>query len=119
MRRDFDLIRDILFAIETHPHGRAPVVKIDGRSEEEIGYHSYLIIDAGLAEGVDIQHMQSPGPTYRITRLTSAGHDFIDAARPQPIWEQAKAKAARVGAVTLQAIHNTLVDLSVRGMAGA
>lgn len=119
MKRDFDLIRDILFAIEAHPHGRAPVVKIEGRSAEEIGYHAYLIIDAGLAEGIDVGHLQSPGPDYRITRLTSAGHDFLDAARPRPHWDEVKAKVARTGVVTLQALYAALVDLAAKRLAGA
>jgi hypothetical protein len=111
MRRDFDLIREMLLAVEAHPHGRAQEIKVPGRSSAEIGYHAYLICDAGLAEGVDMTHMGSPGPEWILTSLTSEGHDFLDAARERSTWEQAKAIAAKAGGYTLRTIFEALITI--------
>src|SRR5262245_22030484 len=88
MKRDLDLIRKIVLKIEEAPTGWAPQgLKIEGYEDDQIGYHSYLIVDAGLARGQDVTHFGSSGPTWIITNLTTAGHDFAQAARDQTRWK--------------------------------
>ena len=44
MKRDLDLIRKLVLAIEDNPTGFVTDdVHIDGYSEEQIGYHSYAM----------------------------------------------------------------------------
>ena len=44
MKRDMDLVRAIVLAIEAAPTGFAPnSVEIPGHTGEEIGYHVHLI----------------------------------------------------------------------------
>ena len=51
MKRDPDLIRKIILAVEDLPTGLVlDKIKIDGYTREQIGYHSYLIVDSGLAQ---------------------------------------------------------------------
>lgn len=89
MKRDIELIRKMVLFIEDHPSGRAPGrISIPGYTPEEIGYHSYLLVDSGLAHGTSIETGDSPGPIYRILRLTSLGHDFAASARTQYIWDE-------------------------------
>jgi hypothetical protein len=58
-----DLIRKILFAVEEHEHGFAPrEFAIDDYNEEQIGYHCYLIVDAGLADGENLTCNGSDSP---------------------------------------------------------
>lgn len=92
MKRDMDLIRAILLAAEASPTGFAHKAceQIEGYTREQIGYHVYLLIDAGLAQGADITHRGSSGPEAILTCLTSAGHDFLDSARSQSVWQQVK-----------------------------
>ncbi len=52
MKRDFDLIRKLVFAIEECPSGQMPE-GLDGYTPDQVGYHNYLLVDAGLAKGVD------------------------------------------------------------------
>lgn len=113
MKRDMDLIRKMILAIENSPHGRAPDgLKIDGYSEEQVGYHAYLLVDSGLAEGVDFAHMGSAGPESRITRLTWDGHDFADACRDESTWAKARATVKdKVGSVTFDVMKELLVSL--------
>ena len=50
MRRDFDLIRKMVLTIEDSSTGWAPPkMEFEGYTETEIGYHAFLMIDAGLA----------------------------------------------------------------------
>jgi hypothetical protein len=77
MKRDMDLVRKIVLMLEDHPSGSAPESKIDGYTEEEIGYHLYLLVDAGLADG-DIIRVGNETPVAIINSLKSAGHDFAE-----------------------------------------
>lgn len=111
MQRDLDLIRRILFAIEEHPHGSAPhPLRIDDYTPEAVGYHCYLIIDAGLATGFDGGHLGSPSPDWVINHLTSRGHDFVDAARSESVWHEVKEHVKQVGGWTMQALLHTLTS---------
>ena len=101
MKRDMDLIRAMLLAVEADPHGFVSVLKIPGYTQEQIGYHACLLGEAGLAHIVDITADGSNSPEAIVTSLTWAGHEFLDAARENTIWEQAKDKIKRIGGASL------------------
>lgn len=49
MKRDMDLVRKILMALEDNPTGYfKDEMTIDGYTEEDVGYHCYLLLQAGL-----------------------------------------------------------------------
>jgi hypothetical protein len=97
-----DLIRKILLKIETYEHGFAPPkIEIQGYTQEQIGYHAILLGEAGLAEIVESSCEESESPSAIILRLTWAGHEFLDAARENNIWNQAKDKISKVGGATI------------------
>lgn len=119
MRRDFDLIRKIILAIEELPTSEVPEeFVIEGYSSEQIGYHNFLIIDAGLAEGVDVGGYAQSSPNWELTHLTSAGHDFAEVARNETLWRQARGLVKeKAGGVTLEVLKDVLVAV-VRGTLG-
>ena len=111
MKRDLELIRKIVLAVEDAPGGRAPDISIEGYGPDQIGYHAHLLIDAGLARGVDVTNLASPGPEALITSLTFAGHEFAELVRDETRWKKAIAKAMeRAGAITLDALKQLLVS---------
>ncbi|HVR09891.1 MAG TPA: DUF2513 domain-containing protein [Thermoanaerobaculia bacterium] len=113
MKRDFNLIRKIILTVEDGPTGftHGDVI-IDGYSHEEIGYHSYLIIDSGLAEGFDATNTTDTSPDWRIHNLTAAGHDFADAARSDTTWNKATGMIKdKAGGVTLDILKQLLFAL--------
>ena len=60
MKRDMDLIREILFAVEKHDDKSGWIrVVIEGHSNEEVNYHLLLLKDAGFMEAAV---MGTPGP---------------------------------------------------------
>lgn len=104
MKRDMDLIREILFECEKQDGtGRMIQVKIEGHSDEEINYHLVLLTDAGFIEAsvLDTQI----GPIVQPLRLTWSGHEFLNAARSSKMWEGAKEFALKTtGTVTLEGL---------------
>ncbi|MCK4340490.1 MAG: DUF2513 domain-containing protein [Phycisphaerae bacterium] len=91
MKRDMDLVRQLLLKIEEHEHGLAPRnLPIDGYDDEQIGYHVHLMGQAGLLKVADVTHLGSASPEAIPVRMTWAGHDFLDAARSETIWSRAK-----------------------------
>ncbi len=102
MKRDMDLIRDILLAIESNPSGFAPKIEVSNYTQEEINYHAFLLGEAGLAEVADITVEGGKSPEAIVIRLTWAGHEFLDSARENQTWNQAKDLINRVGGASLQ-----------------
>jgi len=112
MRRDLDLIRKMLLAIEDSPSGWAPDFKIEGYSDAQIGYHAHLMIDAGLARGSDVTTMGGHGPEALLTSLTWEGHEFAEAARDEKRWKKAMGVVAEKGGnITLDVMKQLLVSL--------
>ncbi len=89
MRRDMDLVRQIAFAIEDTSGGIVSErIVIDGYSSEQIAYHCELMHESGLINCIDDTCLGSPYRKFHINRLTSAGHDFTDAARNDSLWKK-------------------------------
>ena len=94
MKRDQELIRSLLFKYEDAAEWLldAPgVVQDPDEEEEREAYHVELMVDAGLLTYVSEYTM----------RLTSKGHDYLDAIRDDGIWKKTKEGAAAVGGATL------------------
>ena len=112
MKRDLELIRKMLFAVEDSPKGFAPELEIEGYTPTQIGYHAYLLIDGGFAKGPELTHMGSESPEARIMSLTWEGHDFAEAARDPDRWQQAmKIAKDKGGNVTLDVFKQLLISL--------
>ena len=90
MKRDMDLIRQILMEIEKH---REPLgsfsLDIENHSPDEISYHVKLLAEAGLVEALDMSSFS--GFEWQATSLTWHGHEFLDAARDETVWNKTKA----------------------------
>lgn len=92
MKRDLDLIRQILFAVWEHPSvldDRLGFLSFDGHTQEEVSYHIKLLAQANLLEAVD----ETAGDEllFRPVCLTWDGQEFLALARNDTNWEKAKA----------------------------
>lgn len=109
MKRDIDLVRQILLSAEALEHGYvSDVPKIDGYTEDQVAHHVYLMGQAGLAEVADTSSMDGTSPTALMISLTWSGHEFLDAIRDPEVWKQTKDIAGRAGGFTL----DLLADLA-------
>jgi hypothetical protein len=96
MKRNMDLVRQILLMVEEEDGYPNDCPSIDGVDENVIHYHCTILHEAGLIEAMDASNNMQPW--YFIpTRLTWAGHEFLDAARSDTIWRSAKTRVAKVG----------------------
>jgi hypothetical protein len=86
MKRDIDLLRDILLKVESDRKWDLP----EGHTDEEIADHVLQLKEAGLVEAVVTRDRQGIPNSATIIRLTSAGHDFLDATRNQSFWMKTK-----------------------------
>lgn len=94
MKRDMELGRRILLALEEKEDFSTPIIpEIPEHTKLEVVYHIKLLNQAGLIEAMDWS-----GDEWVATTLTSIGHDFLDAARNETIWQKAKAMVLGNGA---------------------
>ena len=93
-RRNLETIRDLLLKAEAAPIDEnddfnTGIVDLMDQISAEEGYHLKLMLDAGLIDGRDV--------SIGLFRLTSSGHDYLDAVRDIGIWSKTKQAVAETG----------------------
>lgn len=120
MKRDLDLARNILLAVEQNKEatGYNPLhISIPNYSEEEISYHVGLLHEAGLIHA--FENSSWDGVEWRPQRLTFQGHEFLDSARDENSWKQAKNKLEEVKNFSFEILKKVLVKLAERSLDGS
>jgi DNA-binding transcriptional ArsR family regulator len=106
MKRDMDLIRELLLKLEEYPKALedvvhitpdAPGIQVAGYEVDQISYHLSLIEEAGL---IDTRGAGAQIGIY-FYRLSWDGHEFIDTVRDSEVWRRVKAGAAQAGAASV------------------
>jgi len=112
MRKDVDLIRLLLLELEGEES-----VDLSEFTTDQINYHKALVVQAGFAEGI-INYSTSNDarpdiPDLAIlTRLTYAGHEFLDSSKNEKVWNKAKEMVQRNGlALTIEAMKIALGEV--------
>jgi len=114
-----DLVRQILIAAAAEDAGYASGnPAIEGYTEDQIGYHVHLMEQAGLVEAADASAMDSSGPTAILLSVKWKGHDFLDAAKSNTVWAQAKEKAKSVGGSMTFDVMKELLVATTRSQLG-
>lgn len=112
MKRDPDLIREILDYIEKNHDGvnylTAKGINIKDYDQVKISYHISLLHDAGLIIGKNTSSFRSP-PFWIIARLTNEGHDFLEAARNDTAWKKVKDTMVEAGGFVLELAKPLLI----------
>ncbi|MDP2064005.1 MAG: DUF2513 domain-containing protein [Phaeovulum sp.] len=87
MKRDDDLIRKLLFEFESSDEWQFPISKISGEPPERNSrqYHIHLLCDLGY-----LVCFTGGIAEAGVFRMTSQGHDFLDAVRDDGIWSRTK-----------------------------
>ena len=114
MKRDLNLIREILLAIEAKPDTASlwPVEKmsIKGHAIAEIKYNLFLLYEAGYV-AVYIEEADDELTLYA-QRLTWQGHEFLDAARDNGRWKKVLSSAEAIGGLALDVLKPVLIDMA-------
>ncbi len=114
MKRDMDLVRNLLRTIEAQPPGqelRSP--KVEGYDQATVLHHLELMEDAGLIEAHFMRTEQSGIVAAVVDRLTWQGHEFLSAANNESVWQKAKAKMTELGgSVPFAVLQSLLIELA-------
>jgi hypothetical protein len=94
MKRDMELVANILLEIEKMPpNNRGDRLRVPGYDDDTISEHIVIMKDAGLIYAWKTDGLPPDGRReMRASRLTWAGHEFLDAVRKGDVWEQLKSK---------------------------
>jgi hypothetical protein len=103
MKRDLDLIREILAHVERYEPASMSSIQGLGPAdfsgtEPQNRYHVRMLIDADFLKEAGRGTMDG---TIYVHGLTMQGHDFLDAVREKSIWERTKARLSAAGGWTL------------------
>jgi hypothetical protein len=100
MKRDMDLIRQILKRVEDQPAADGPVnaLVLDAIDQATTREHIALLLDARLLEG----KLNRGGPlnqivAFSISKITWHGHEFLAAAKDDTTWAKAKSSVLKHG----------------------
>ena len=98
MKRDMDLVRKILLAMEDAENPEAwASIREAPYSDEVIAFHRYLMGEAGLLKTMPFQGDTDRYPGADALHITWMGYEFLDAARDVSIWASAKEKVLNAG----------------------
>lgn len=105
MKRDLELLRQLLIEVEQLPGKDWTEITIPGHTGDEIVYHAHLAADQGLLEA-----KFAPRDMFVLfKRLTYDGHEFLDAARSDTVWAKAKEHVLQTtGTLTIEALKGGL-----------
>jgi hypothetical protein len=111
MRRDMDLMRKALLAIEELPP-TSSALTIAGYDSLVVNEHvGQLLADKYVTASTAVTRS---GTFYFSPRLAPKGHELIDSIRDVSVWERVKALSLkRTGSVTFESIRRALADLWV------
>ena len=115
MRRDWDVIRTILLAVEQGDGEKEiPSSAFSGIDESIIAYHMWLMIETGLVEGGGRPPGSMGPPVAFIHRLRWSGHELLDEIRADTAWnrikETARAKGIDLTVDSIKAVAKFLIE---------
>ena len=90
MKRDMDLIRQLMLKIEALPAGPPAQYRVGEVEDPVLLAHLEMLIGARLVLGKISQSHGSRGDVMSISGLTWEGHEWIETVRSQSVWNQTK-----------------------------
>lgn len=119
MKRDLDLVREILLYYEVKDNDAMDdCPEIEGYESLQVNYHLLLMDEAGLLRCEREVSKSTPSRVIKVHpfSLTWAGHEFLSAARNDSLWVKAKNIAAtKGGALSFAVVKSLLLRLALEG----
>ena len=116
MKRDLDLCRRILLAVEESDHDPHEYMELDfwhDYPDGSVSYQVMLLDEEGLVEAVRLNTIGTRSPYgWFPKRLTASGHNFLDASRNDDIWNEGKRRANEVGTASLPVVLELLLHIA-------
>lgn len=124
MKRDLDLLRKILSAVENAnefyyyngiPHLASD---IDCPDLNLVSFHVSLLVDNNYIEVLNISCCDIDYDDYMIKRLTADGCDYLDNIRNDTIWNKTKEAISNVGGTCALDIVKSIAGKIILSQAG-
>ena len=93
MKRDMELMRKILFAIEERyipGEGTILGLEVDGYSTVEVAEHCHLLYQSGLIHNYKPLRGDDTILDFAVGNLTNQGYDYLEKIRNKDVWERTK-----------------------------
>lgn len=118
MKRDLDLIRDILLQIEESNSEVIPITVLSLCKEEDysdfalLSTHIKLLLDSKYIEAEQMSNNSYGLCDFRIHRITSSGYDYLDTVRDDSIWSTIKSKIKTISnSAALDVVKSVGIDI--------
>jgi len=98
MKRDWDVIREVLIEVEALDSATFDTIQYgppSGSDTPEKDAHAILLWKSGFIAGADAGGMA--GDAVLAQELTWQGHELLDTLRSKPVWERIKSTAKEKG----------------------
>ena len=117
MKRDMDLVRKILLAMEPweHQSGFVQAFTFTDYDQKVIGHHVWLMGQGDLITAMPVTVVGSEPPVALPLAITWAGHEFLDAVRDDTVWAEVN---RRLKAQGLSLPSTLLQELALKIRAG-
>lgn len=97
MKRNWDIIREVLIKVEGLPSGEELRAEdLNEKDYDSVIYNMGLLLEANLVRGIDVS--SHSGMSYILQSLTWNGHEFLDTIRNDTIWNETKEEIVNKGA---------------------
>lgn len=96
MKRDMDLVRNILLEVESWPDGEPRYVEIPGEGGARVRHHVSLLVEGEFLRATDVSTMGRPD-TYLVDRLSWKGSEFLDEIRSPTVWQRVTDRLVPLG----------------------
>lgn len=113
MKRDLDLIRQLLIEIEdAEPNETLTDIELGGYSKQAIKYHLSLLEEGGYIRANFAKTEEAGIIHYLVEDLTTKGHDWLAAARNETVWNKTKEVVKeKGGSFTFDVITKLLIKV--------
>ncbi len=119
MKRDWDVIREILLRLEEKPSEKMALEQDDLPEDRRmvIAYDVELLAEAGMIKA-DV--FQSTTELFSAERLTWAGHEFLDAIRSDTVWARTKQSFLSKGlSMTFDLVNSVAIGIATEYLKSA
>ena len=118
MKRDLDLVRQILLQIEALPAGPPAQYRMSEIEDPVLLAHFELVLASGLVNGKISRSQSSRGDVISISGLTWEGHEWIETVRSQSVWDETKSTLLDSGAALTYDLTKAVATRILRGRLG-
>ena len=99
MKRDLDLVRQLMLQIEALPAAPPVQYRMSEIEDPALLAHLEMLIEAGLVNGRISRSQGARGDVISVSGLTWQGHEWVEMVRSQSLWNEVKSAVLDGGGV--------------------